>query len=255
MPTTYQSSYRKYTDTSAAEAAMPSDDALTVSLSAAPLPDTVHRERFARRTLDVAIALALLLVSFPLFLILCFVVCATSPGAPFFRQTRVGRGGRTFRIWKFRTMYAGTQTQGPAVTAADDCRITPLGRWLRDNKLDELPQLFNVLKGDMSLVGPRPQVPRFVERFDPVRRTLVLAVRPGITGPTTLHFRSEERMLGGRLDREDYYIQTILPVKLDMDVQYVRTRSLAGDLGVLGQTLHLFSSALLARLLRHNAAK
>ena len=246
MPTTFQSTYRKFADTGAADAALPSETVRPLP----PLPDTVQKERFARRTLDILIALALLVFSLPLFVLLCLAVCATSPGPPFFTQKRVGRGGREFPIWKFRTMYAGTHAQGPSVTAADDCRITPLGRRLRDNKLDELPQLWNVLFGSMSLIGPRPQVPRFVAQFDPALRETVLAVRPGITGPTTLHFRGEERMLADRADREEYYIQAILPVKLAMDAEYVRTRSLRGDMKVLGETLRLFSSALLTRLVR-----
>jgi len=206
-------------------------------------------DRFTRRTLDIAIALMLLLLLLPVFLAACVAILCMSPGPPFYWQKRVGRGGRLFRICKFRTMYVNADRQGPSVTAADDCRVTPIGRWLRDHKLDELPQLFNVLKGDMSLVGPRPQVPRFVEHFDASLRVVVLAVRPGITGPTTLHFRHEERLLADKTDREGFYIQQILPTKLAMDAQYVRTRSLHNDMRVLGETVRLFSKSLLQKLL------
>ena len=206
-------------------------------------------DRFTRRALDIAIALVLLLVLLPVFLVASAAILCMSPGPPFYWQKRVGRGGRLFHICKFRTMYVNADRQGPSVTAADDCRVTPIGRWLRDHKLDELPQLFNVLKGDMSLVGPRPQVPRFVEHFDASLRVVVLAVRPGITGPTTLHFRHEERLLADKTDREGFYIQQILPTKLAMDAQYVRTRSLHDDMRVLGETVRLFSKSLLQKLL------
>lgn len=205
---------------------------------------------FVRRVVDIAIASVLLLLLCLPSLILCFVIVASSPGWPIYRQKRVGRDGRLFRICKFRTMYVNSDRQGPSVTAADDCRVTSIGRWLRDHKLDELPQLLNVWLGDMSLVGPRPQVPRFVEHFDSSLRTIVLAVRPGITGPTSLHFRHEERLLADKADREGFYISQILPTKLAMDAHYVRTRSFGNDMRVLGDTARLFSLALMHKLLR-----
>ncbi len=204
---------------------------------------------FVRRVVDIAIASVLLiLLCFP-SLILCLCILLSSPGCPIYRQKRVGRDGRLFHICKFRTMYVNSDRKGPSVTATDDCRVTPIGRWLRDHKLDELPQLINVWTGDMSLVGPRPQVPRFVEHFDSSLRTVVLAVRPGITGPTSLHFRHEERLLADKADREGFYISQILPTKLAMDAHYVRTRSLRNDMRVLGDTARLFSLALMHKLL------
>jgi lipopolysaccharide/colanic/teichoic acid biosynthesis glycosyltransferase len=170
----------------------------------------------------------------------------SSPGPVFYRQERVGRGGRLFSIWKLRTMRLSA-AGGPLVTALDDARITPLGRRLRSWKLDELPQLFNVICGDMSLVGPRPQVPRFVDRFDPERRRIVLSVRPGITGPTALYFRHEEYLLAGQADREHIYFAHLLPLKLEMDAAYVRARSLRGDLRVMADTLYLVLSRLAGR--------
>ena len=203
-----------------------------------------------RRLIDVTVAsLLLLLFLFPSLLI-SLVIVITSPGPVIYRQKRVGRDGRLFKIWKFRTMYVDADQCGPSVTSADDQRVTPVGRYLRNNKLDELPQFVNVLLGEMSLVGPRPQVPRFVEHFDSSLRPLVLAVRPGITGPTTLHFRYEELMLADKPDREAYYIHQILPTKLAMDAHYVQTRSLRDDLGVLGKTLWMFSTAMGRRLFR-----
>lgn len=196
-----------------------------------------------RRALDVGGSLLLLTLAAPVLLWAAAAIKLSSPGPVFYRQERVGLSGRLFRIWKLRTMQAAG-LDGPLVTAQDDVRITPLGRRLRSWKLDELPQLFNVLCGEMSLVGPRPQVPRFVNRFDPERREIVLSVRPGITGPTALYFRHEEYLLAGQADREQVYFAQILPVKLRMDADYVRARSSWGDLRVLGDTLYLVLSRL-----------
>ena len=210
-------------------------------------------DRFARRTLDIAVAVVLLgLLALPMLAVSVVIVCM-SPGPAFYWQKRVGRNGKIFRICKFRTMSVNADRQGPSVTALDDCRVTPIGRWLRDHKLDELPQLINILKGEMSLVGPRPQVPRFVEHFDASLRVVVLAVRPGITGPTTLHFRHEERLLANKDDREGFYISQILPTKLAMDAQYVRTRCLRNDMRVLGETIQLFTMSLAHKIfgIRH----
>lgn len=204
-----------------------------------------------RRLLDIFVSFLLLVTLSPIFLIVCAVIAVSSRGWPLYRQNRVGRDGRLFKIYKFRTMYVGADREGPSVTSADDSRVTSIGRRLRDHKLDELPQLLNVLLGDMSLVGPRPQVPHFVEHFDASLRHVVLAVRPGITGPTTLHFRHEEDLLADKPDREGYYIQQILPTKLVMDAHYVQNRSLAQDLCVLRETIWLFTLALARRLFLH----
>ncbi len=203
-----------------------------------------------RRGLDVGGSLLLLTLSAPVLLTAALTIKLSSLGPVFYRQERVGMSGRLFRIWKLRTMQTTPGTagvDGPLVTAQDDTRITPVGRCLRSWKLDELPQLFNVICGDMSLVGPRPQVPRFVDRFDPGRREIVLSIRPGITGPTALYFRHEEYLLAGHADREQVYFARILPVKLRMDVDYVRVRSLRGDLRVLADTLYLVLSRLAGR--------
>jgi lipopolysaccharide/colanic/teichoic acid biosynthesis glycosyltransferase len=203
-----------------------------------------------KRLLDVVIASLLILFLSPLLLVVSVWIKLTSRGPVLYKQKRIGRYGRPFAIFKFRTMYQGADRCGPSVTASDDDRITPVGRILRDNKIDELPQLFNVVRGEMSLVGPRPQVPRFVEHFEPELREIVLRVRPGITGSTSLYFRHEERLLTDQEDREGFYIRHILPVKLRMDADYVLARSLRADLGVLIETLRLFSLALLRRIFR-----
>jgi len=196
-----------------------------------------------RRLLDSALALALILLLGPLLLTIAILIRVTSRGPLFYCQKRVGRGGQLFDICKFRTMLPQAEHLGPSVTSSDDARVTPVGRYLRHTKMDELPQLWNVIRGDMSLVGPRPQVPRLVDCFDPARRDIVLHVRPGITGPTALRFRREESLLAGKADREGFYITQILPAKLEMDVRYVQTRSLSGDLRILTQTAWLFSFA------------
>jgi lipopolysaccharide/colanic/teichoic acid biosynthesis glycosyltransferase len=212
------------------------------------LPQWSLRYDGVKRVLDI-IAGILLVIAFawPLLVIAIAVYCA-STGGVFYRQKRVGKNNRDFFVYKFRTMYVDSDRRGPLITSSDDARITPLGRILRNNKLDELPQLFNVIKGDMSLVGPRPQVPRFVDEFLPEHRAVVLAVRPGITGPTQLKFRCEELMLQGRNDRERYYIETLLPIKCQMDVDYVQQRSLGKDLRVLWDTAVIVFSGLFRRI-------
>lgn len=206
-----------------------------------------------KRTFDLVAATALLLLVSPLFILLAILIKRGSRGPVFFRQVRVGKDGREFRIYKFRTMRADADRSGPQITSADDNRITPLGKRLRNLKLDELPQLINVIHGEMSLVGPRPQVPKFVDEFDPVYRAIVLAVKPGITGPTQLKFRNEETLLKGRADRERYYIEEVLPVKCALDVEYVKRRSIRLDLGVLMTTGTLLVMATLKRIVRRSA--
>jgi lipopolysaccharide/colanic/teichoic acid biosynthesis glycosyltransferase len=146
----------------------------------------------------------------------------------------VGKDGKPFHIYKYRTMVVGAESQGPAVTYRDDPRITRAGRVLRRTKLDELPQLFNVIKGEMSWVGPRPEDPKYVALYTAEQRQ-VLSVKPGVTGPTQLEYRDEASMLeGSSVDEE--YVSRLMPEKLKSDLEYVRTRSLGGDLEILWQT-------------------
>ncbi len=219
------------------------------------LPAIRPTDTAIRRSLDAGIALTLLVLLSPVLLFAAVLVLFSSRGSLFYRQKRVGRDGHLFDICKFRTMRTGADRQGPSVTSADDCRITPAGRFLRNYKLDELPQLWNVVRGDMSLVGPRPQVPRFVDCFEPSLRRIVLHVRPGITGPTALHFRHEESLLADKPDRESFYIEQILPVKLQMDAEYVQNRSLRNDLRILSQTAWMFSGAPVQRALKFGGTR
>jgi lipopolysaccharide/colanic/teichoic acid biosynthesis glycosyltransferase len=202
-----------------------------------------------RSVLDRLTAALLLIAFSPILLVVSVLVKLTSKGPIFFRQDRVGKNGKNFRIVKFRTMLQNAESMGPQVTSADDKRMTKLGRVLRATKLDEYPQLWNVLVGEMSLVGPRPQVPRYVNRFDPKDREIILSVLPGITGPTAIKFRHEERILEGKANREQFYIDVLLPVKCAIDVEYVRGRTLGGDIKILFQTLGLFLRGMAHRLL------
>jgi len=194
------------------------------------------------RWAELTIALPLALASLPLIALLALLVRLTSGGPAFFRQTRIGLHGEPFAIVKLRTMSAAPPSQvrsrpsAPSVTASGDARVTALGRVLRATKLDELPQLWNVLRGEMALVGPRPEVPRFVDLADPAWHR-VLGVRPGITDPTSLALRDEEAVLaelGG--DPDTTYRERLLPRKLASQWAYIEHRSAASDLAVLART-------------------
>jgi lipopolysaccharide/colanic/teichoic acid biosynthesis glycosyltransferase len=188
-----------------------------------------------KRAFDFAVAtVGLALLAGPL-LLLGLAVRLSSPGPALFRQERVGRGGRLFRIWKFRTMVDGAAARGAAITVRGDGRVTRLGALLRRTKLDELPQLVNVWLGDMSLVGPRPEVPRYLDCYRPDHWE-VLAARPGITDPASIRFRDEEQVLARFSDPERAYREVILPLKLALSREYLRRQSLAGDLGVIWRT-------------------
>lgn len=200
-----------------------------------PWPWPLH-QRVLKRALDLGVSSAALLVGAPVFLLIGLGVVFTSRGPMLFRQERVGRGGRRFRIWKFRTMVAGAADRGPAVTAAGDPRVTTLGYWLRRSKLDETLQLVNVWLGDMSLVGPRPEVPRYVGNYSAEDRA-VLSVRPGITDLASITFRDEESVLAQFPDRERAYVEVLLPRKLTLGREYVRNQCFTGDLLLLLQTL------------------
>lgn len=192
--------------------------------------------RFGKRALDLVFAGLGLLALTPVFLLVGLLVRLTSSGPAFFRQKRTGRYGHAFYIWKFRTMYQDPRGQGPLLTATDDARITPVGRWLRKTKCDELPQLLNVLKGEMSLVGPRPEVPRYTNQYNPRQRG-VLSVRPGITGPTANLYISEEDLLASRPDKEAFYLSVLLPAKLESDLAYCRAIAFNRDLKLIANTI------------------
>lgn len=187
------------------------------------------------RQAEAAIALAGLVMVAPLIALTAIVIAVTSPGPMIFRQKRMGRKGRPFTMYKLRTMRAANS--GPLVTSGDDVRVTAVGKFLRKTKLDELPELWNVLKGDMSLIGPRPEVSRYVDLDDPMWR-LVLEARPGIADPMTLRLRNEETLLVEvEGDRERFYLETLLPFKLEGYLNYLQARSWRSDLKVLWQTI------------------
>lgn len=188
-----------------------------------------------RRALDVTLAALGLLAVSPVLGVAAALVRWESPGPALFRHRRVGLGGREFEVWKLRTMTAGSE-RGRPLTGAADSRITPVGRVLRKWKIDELPQLVNVLRGEMALVGPRPEVPAIVAGYTEEQRE-VLSVRPGVTGPSQIRWRNEEACYPAGVDTEAYYLAEILPRKLASDLEYVRTRSLLRDVGYLWQTL------------------
>jgi lipopolysaccharide/colanic/teichoic acid biosynthesis glycosyltransferase len=188
-----------------------------------------------KRLFDLIIAAFALLLLSPLLLALALIVRLDSPGPVFFRQQRVGRHGVPFRIHKFRTMTHGAA--GLSLTVGADPRITRAGAWLRRTRLDELPQLIDVLQGTMSLVGPRPELPRYVAQYPADLRERVLALRPGITDPSSLAFIDEAELLARAADPEREYVQVILPVKLARAAAYAEHASLASDLGVLWATL------------------
>lgn len=190
-----------------------------------------------KRLFDVVASLAGLLVLSPLFLVLAIAIKLDSPGPVFFRQVRVGLHGRPFRIFKFRTMRSDPVAGGAQITVGQDARITRVGGYLRRWKLDELAQLIDVLRGTMSLVGPRPEVPRYVEHYSPERRGHVLSVRPGITDFASLRFRDESEVLALAENPEREYVEVILPEKLQFAANYVDHSSLSTDLRALGLTL------------------
>jgi lipopolysaccharide/colanic/teichoic acid biosynthesis glycosyltransferase len=188
-----------------------------------------------KRLFDIGASAAGLLVLSPLLLFLAAWIRMDSPGSVLYAAPRVGRGGRLFRMYKFRTMVANADRIGGSSTPDDDHRITRAGRWLRRYKLDELPQLLNVLNGTMSLVGPRPQVKWAVELYTPEQRE-VLTVPPGITDYASIHFPNEGELLRGSTDPDRDYMEKIHPEKMRLSLEYVRHRSLGTDLAVLART-------------------
>jgi len=206
----------------------------------------MRRLEQAMRAVDVVAGGAALLVAAPLLALLGALVKVTSPGPALFAQERVGRGGRPFRLWKLRTMVDGAEQLGPRLTGRADPRVTRLGRFLRRTKLDELPQLWNVVRGEMALVGPRPEVAEMVRRA-PAAYGALLRVRPGLVSPASLAWRYEEDLLPER-GREEHYLAEILPRKIELDLGWLERRSLIGDLELL-----LRAALVLLRIRRDDA--
>ncbi|WP_305037315.1 sugar transferase [Anaeromyxobacter sp. SG66] len=186
-----------------------------------------------KRAMDVAFSATGVFLLSPLLVAVAIAVRLDSPGPVLFRHERVGRNGRKFGVLKFRSMTHGSR--GAEVTAAGDPRITRVGRVLRRTKIDELPQLFNVLSGDMSLVGPRPEVARYVSMFSRDYEE-ILKVPPGITDPAAVEYRDEERLLAASADPEAQYSQVVLPAKIALYRRYLAERSLWTDLKIIGRT-------------------
>lgn len=188
----------------------------------------------AKRGFDLLVSAMLLLALAPLLVLIALGIRLDSPGPALFRQQRVGRGGALFTIHKFRTMRA--DGGGLGLTVGHDARITRAGRWLRRLKLDELPQLWDVLRGAMSMVGPRPDLPRYVAQYPTELREWVLSVRPGLTDPASLAFRDEAEQLAAAVDPEREYVERILPAKLRLSADYLRCATLWSDLRLVART-------------------
>lgn len=182
--------------------------------------------------------IALLLLS-PLFLIIAISIKVSMPGPVFFRQSRIGRHGRIFRIYKFRSMRLNDERT--SITIQDDERITPFGRYLRNSKIDELPQLLNILKGEMAIVGPRPDVPGYADRLEGEDR-IILQVRPGLTGADSVAYPDEESLLAMQKNPEEYYNQVLYPAKVALNVTYVKTRTCLGDWRIIFKTARVLIS-------------
>jgi len=188
-----------------------------------------------RRGLDCVVSGVSLIVLLPLLVVIAVLVKATSAGPVLFVQERVGRGLVPFPLFKFRTMVADAPARGPAITVGVDPRVTRVGAFLRRTKLDELPQLVNVLRGDMSLVGPRPEVPSYVALYGEAERR-IFTVRPGITDPSSLLYRDESAVLATYPDPERAYREVVLPHKIAVSLAYVDSRTVVSDVGLLVRT-------------------
>jgi lipopolysaccharide/colanic/teichoic acid biosynthesis glycosyltransferase len=197
-----------------------------------------------RRIIDIVIAVMVLPLLAPLLILMSLAIVLESPGNPFYGGCRVGKHGKPFRMWKFRTMVPGADRMGSAVTTRHDPRITRLGRFLRETKLDEWPQFFNLLLGDLTLIGPRPENPGIVQHYTAEQRE-VLRVRPGITGPTQIRYTTiEAEAIPEGKDAERFYINHLLERKLRLDLEYLESRTLFSDCRVLLQTVSLITGAL-----------
>lgn len=190
-----------------------------------------------KRLFDILCALGGIIILSPLFLIVILAIKLTSAGGVFFRQARVGKNEKIFRIHKFRTMVTNAEAQGLKITVGRDPRITRIGYLLRKTKLDELPQLIDVLLGDMSLVGPRPEVPEYIQFYPPEVRKKVFSVRPGITDEASIVMIDENDILSKSSNPEQTYIQEILPLKLSYAVKYVDSHNLLLDISLIVKTV------------------
>ncbi|MBX3083450.1 MAG: sugar transferase [Anaerolineae bacterium] len=201
-----------------------------------PKPAQRFQANFAlKRLFDIAVSAAALLALTPVFFAIGVAIQLTSPGPVLYKAKRVGLNGKPFTLYKFRSMIVSADKVGPRITAGSDTRVTPIGRVLRRTKMDELPQLLNVLKGDMSLVGPRPEDPTYVQKYTPEQRR-ILDVKPGITSPASVEYRNEEAILQGP-DWEHKYLTEVMPAKLKLDMDYAKDPSVDQDIRIILKTV------------------
>ena len=190
-----------------------------------------------KRLFDILTSVPVVILLSPAMLLIALGIKLDSPGPVTFRQTRIGKWGHPFVLFKFRTMVVAAEATGPSITMSSDPRITRVGRLLRKYKLDEILQLFNVLKGDMSLVGPRPELCEYVEFYPENMKNKILSVRPGITDNASIKFRNETELLGNSSDPTKCYVEEILPAKITLYEQYVDNHSMMGDLVIIFRTI------------------
>lgn len=189
-----------------------------------------------KRTFDIISSTIGLIILSPIFILISLCIKLDSKGTIFFKQVRVGKNKKIFKIYKFRTMVTDAEKIGKQITVGNDCRITKVGKFIRKYKIDELPQLINVLKGEMSLVGPRPEVPRYVELYDKYQEQILL-VQPGITDYASIEFRNENDILGKSSNPEETYIKDIMPTKIELNLKYIKNISLYEDFKLIIKTL------------------
>lgn len=189
-----------------------------------------------KRIFDIVSSLVVLLVLSPFFILLAIAIVVDSRGGVFYRQIRVGRNGREFGLYKFRSMVSHADKKGELTVGKKDSRITRVGAFIRKYKLDEFPQLINIIKGDMSIVGPRPEVPRYVNLYSQEQKK-VLSVRPGLTDFASLEYINENELLGKSADPERTYINEIMPAKLELNLKYIREQGMLTDLKIIFRTL------------------
>jgi lipopolysaccharide/colanic/teichoic acid biosynthesis glycosyltransferase len=191
-----------------------------------------------KRIFDLSVSVILLVLFAPFYLLIALLIKLDSLGPVHYKALRVGKNGRLFKLFKFRTMKVNSSNSGPAITQKTDPRITRVGKVLREIKVDEIPQLWNVILGDMSLVGPRPEDPRYVEKYDEEQRK-VLLVKPGLSSPASIEYRHEEKLLSTQADNlEDYYVRQVMPKKLKIDLDYVENQSLIRDVAICFRTAY-----------------
>ena len=200
-----------------------------------------------KRIFDILFSLQGLIFLLPVFIIIALIIVFDSKGGVFYFQNRVGKNNRDFKLIKFRTMFSNSEKKGLITVGDKDSRITKTGIWLRKYKIDELPQLFNILIGDMSFVGPRPEVRKYVDLYNE-RQKRVLTVKPGLTDYASLEYINESEILGGFSDPEKAYIEKIMPAKSELNLKYIREQGLITDIKILYKTLtNIFNSSTLSR--------